>query len=46
MQYEIVAPTTHYTIHDRWVYQECWVRTADGALQLWEIPQSPLGAAK
>lgn len=44
--YEIIQPTTYYAIHDRWVYHTCWVRLPDGTVQLWDIPESPLGAAQ
>ncbi len=39
----IVQETNRYTINrqTRWMYQECWVRTDAGRVELWEIPLRP-----
>lgn len=45
--FTVIAPTAHYRI-DRvtgWVYCETWVRMADGSVELWDLPEYPIGSA-
>jgi hypothetical protein len=46
VDYQIISPTSHYTIRDRWIFRDCWVRTTDGVLELWMIPDGPIGGTK
>jgi hypothetical protein len=43
--YTVVQETNRFPIAQGWVWQECIVRTADGALELWEIPLRRLGGS-
>lgn len=45
MKLTIVERTNHFTIMNGWVYQDCWVRLADGTIDFYAIPDHKLGAA-
>jgi hypothetical protein len=42
----ILEETNHFPIIGGWVYQDCWVRLADGSVDLYSIPLRPLGGLK
>jgi hypothetical protein len=44
MTLTIVQETNTFPVHDGYVWQECWVRTPEGRVELYDIPLRPFGS--
>jgi hypothetical protein len=44
--FQVVEPTNHWTIERGWYMRDTWVRTEDGAVELWGLPDGRVGGTR